>query len=83
MAGKVARGDIRFFRFPEPDKQRPVLVLTRDSIIDHLSRITLADEELHPQMAQIDADGRRCYLRKSASSADGRFWVTTRNRSRR
>ena len=42
MAGKVARGDIRLFRFPEPDKQRPVLVLTRDSIIDHLSRITIA-----------------------------------------
>lgn len=42
MAGKVARGDIRFFRFPEPDKQRPVVVLTRDSIIGHLSRITVA-----------------------------------------
>ena len=42
MAGKVARGEIRLFRFPEPDKQRPVLILTRDSIIDHLSRITVA-----------------------------------------
>ena len=42
MAGKVARGDIRLFRFPEPDKQRPVLVLTSDSIIDRLSRITVA-----------------------------------------
>ena len=42
MAGKVARGDIRLFRFPQPDKQRPVLVLTRDSIIDRLSRITVA-----------------------------------------
>lgn len=42
MAGKVARGDIRLFRFPEPEKQRPVLVLTRDSIIDRLSRITVA-----------------------------------------
>jgi PemK-like, MazF-like toxin of type II toxin-antitoxin system len=42
VAGKVARGDIRLFRFPEPDKQRPVLVLTCDSIIDRLSRITIA-----------------------------------------
>jgi mRNA interferase MazF len=42
VAGKVARGDIRLFRFPEPDKQRPVLVLTHDSIIDRLSRITVA-----------------------------------------
>jgi mRNA interferase MazF len=30
------------FRFPAPDKQRPVLVLTRDSIIDRLSRVTIA-----------------------------------------
>jgi mRNA interferase MazF len=42
VAGKVARGDIRLFRFPEPDKQRPVLVLTSNSIIDRLSRITVA-----------------------------------------
>jgi mRNA interferase MazF len=42
MAGKIARGDVRLFRFPEPDKQRPVLVLTRESIIDRLSRVTIA-----------------------------------------
>jgi mRNA interferase MazF len=42
VAGKIARGDVRLFRFPAPDKQRPVLVLTRDSIIDHLSRVTIA-----------------------------------------
>ena len=42
MAGGVARGDIRLFRFAEPDKPRPVLVLTRDSIIDRLSRVTVA-----------------------------------------
>jgi mRNA interferase MazF len=42
VAGKVARGDIRLFRFPEPDKRRPVLVLTSDSIIGRLSRITVA-----------------------------------------
>ena len=42
MAEKIARGDVRLYRFPEPDKQRPVLVLTRDSIIDRLSRVTIA-----------------------------------------
>jgi PemK-like protein. len=42
VAGNVARGDIPLLRFPEPAKQRPVLVLTRDSIIDRLSRITVA-----------------------------------------
>ena len=42
MAERVARGDIRLFRFARPDKQRPVLVLTRASIVDHLARVTVA-----------------------------------------
>jgi mRNA interferase MazF len=36
------RGDIRLCRFPPPDKQRPVLVLTRDSAITHLATVTIA-----------------------------------------
>ena len=42
MAERVARGEIRLFRFTPPDKQRPVVVLTRDSIIDRLARVTVA-----------------------------------------
>ena len=42
MAAKVSRGDIRLCQFPPPDKQRPVLVLTRDSAIGHLSTVTIA-----------------------------------------
>ena len=42
MAGRVERGDVRLFAFPAPDTPRPVLVLTRDSAIDYLSRITVA-----------------------------------------
>ena len=42
MAEKVARGDVRLFRFASPDKQRPVVVLTRDSILDRLARVTVA-----------------------------------------
>lgn len=38
----MTRGEIRLFRFAPPDKQRPVVVLTRDSIIDRLSRVTVA-----------------------------------------
>jgi len=30
------------FRFAPPDKQRPVVVLTRDSILDRLARVTVA-----------------------------------------
>ena len=42
LAGKVNRGDIYLCRFAPPDKQRPVLVLTRGSAIGHLSTVTVA-----------------------------------------
>ena len=42
MAGKLNRGDVHLCRFAPPDKQRPVLVLTRDSAIGHLSTVTVA-----------------------------------------
>ena len=42
MAGRLARGDVRLYRFPSPDKQRPVVVLTRDSVIKYLSKLTVA-----------------------------------------
>jgi mRNA interferase MazF len=42
MAGRIERGDIRLVRLPSPDKSRPVLVLTRDSAIGYLSRVTVA-----------------------------------------
>jgi mRNA interferase MazF len=42
MAGKIARGDIRMYRFAPPDKQRPVVVLTRESAIAYLSTVTIA-----------------------------------------
>jgi mRNA interferase MazF len=42
LAGRIERGEVRLYRFPEPDKQRPVLVLTRGSAIHYLSRVTVA-----------------------------------------
>ena len=42
MAGAIARGDIRLYHFRRPDKQRPVVVLTRESAIGYLSSITVA-----------------------------------------
>lgn len=42
MAAGVARGDVRLYRFEAPDKERPVLVLTRDSAIRYLSTVTVA-----------------------------------------
>ena len=42
MAGAIARGEIRLYRFPCADKQRPVVVLTRESALDYLSAVTVA-----------------------------------------
>ena len=42
MAGGIARGDIRLYRFAPPDKSRPVLVLTRESAVGYLSTVTIA-----------------------------------------
>ena len=36
------RGEIRWYRFSQPDKRRPVLVLTRDSVLDVLGEVTIA-----------------------------------------
>ena len=42
LAGGIARGDIRLYRFAPPDKARPVVVLTRDSALRYLSTAIVA-----------------------------------------
>lgn len=42
MAASLSRGEVRLCRFPPPDKQRPVLVLTRSSALGHLGTVTVA-----------------------------------------
>jgi len=38
----MKRGEIRWYKFKSPDKKRPVLILTRDSILDYLREVTIA-----------------------------------------
>jgi mRNA interferase MazF len=42
VAAAIARGDVRLYRFAPPDKNRPVVVLTRDSAVSYLSTVTVA-----------------------------------------
>lgn len=42
MAAQIARGDVRLYTFATPDKNRPVVVLTRDSAIAYLGTVTVA-----------------------------------------
>ncbi len=38
----MKRGEIRWYKFKAPDKRRPVLILTRDSVLKYLGEVTVA-----------------------------------------
>ena len=38
----MKHGEIRWFKFTRPDKKRPVLILTRNSVLEYLGEVTVA-----------------------------------------
>ena len=38
----MKHGDIRWYKFLPPDKRRPVLILTRNSVLQYLGEVTVA-----------------------------------------
>jgi mRNA interferase MazF len=38
----MKRGEVRWYKFGAPDKRRPVVILTRDSVIEYLGEVTVA-----------------------------------------
>jgi mRNA interferase MazF len=38
----MRRGEVRWYKFMSPGKRRPVLILTRDSVLDYLGEVTVA-----------------------------------------
>ena len=38
----MKRGEIRWYKFKGPDKKRPVLILTRDSVLEYLGEVSVA-----------------------------------------
>ena len=38
----MRRGEVRWYRSARPDKKRPVLILTRDSVLEYLGEVTVA-----------------------------------------
>lgn len=42
MAARITRGDVRLYNFAPPDKNRPVVVLTRESALTYLGTVTVA-----------------------------------------
>lgn len=56
------RGDIRWYRFQQPDKKRPVLVLTRESALGFLGEATIAPvtstvRHIPSEVVLTEADG--------------------------
>ena len=58
----MRRGEIRWYRFPKPDRKRPVLILTRDSILEYLNEVTVAPltrtiRSIPTEVVLTEADG--------------------------
>jgi mRNA interferase MazF len=37
----MKRGEVRWYNFKPPDNKRPVVILTRNSILDYLGEVTV------------------------------------------
>ena len=57
----MRHGEIRWYTFTAPDKKRPVLILTRNSILDVLGEVTIAPITFHdpPHSQRSNPDSRR------------------------
>ncbi len=42
MGGRMKRGEIRWYQFHAPDKKRPIVILSRNSVLDYLGEVTVA-----------------------------------------
>ena len=38
----MKRGEVRWYKFSHPDKNRPIVILTRDSALEFLGEVTVA-----------------------------------------
>lgn len=38
----MKRGEVRWYKFKGPDKKRPIVILTRDAILEYLGEVTVA-----------------------------------------
>ncbi len=56
------RGEIRWYKFAPPDKRRPVLILTRPSVLEYLAELTIAPvtstiRDIPSEVSLSSADG--------------------------
>ncbi len=58
----MRRGEVRWYRFQKPDKNRPVLILSRDSALEFLGEVTVAPitstiRDIPSEVRLSEADG--------------------------
>jgi mRNA interferase MazF len=58
----VKRGEVRWYRFDRPDKKRPVVILTREAVLQYLGEVTVAPvtrviRDIPSEVALSDSDG--------------------------
>jgi mRNA interferase MazF len=42
LGGAMKRGEVHWYKFSRPDKNRPVVILTRESALEFLGEVTVA-----------------------------------------
>jgi mRNA interferase MazF len=65
----MKRGEVRWYKFGKPDKNRPVVILTRDSVIPYIGEVTVApitstirDIPSEVPLAQADGMPKDCAI---------------------
>ncbi len=63
----MRRGEVRWYKFTQPDKRRPVVILTRESALAFLGEVTIAPitstiRDIPSEVLLTEADGmaRQC-----------------------
>src|SRR5271170_3579502 len=65
----MKRGEIRWYKFHAPDKKRPVLILTRNSVLEYIAEATIVpvtttihDIPSEVLLSQVDGLSKDCAL---------------------
>lgn len=77
MARRVERGEIWLLRLPRPDKERPVLVLSRSALLDVLHTATVAaiTSTLRGSPTEVALDPRHGLKARSCANLVNLFTV--------
>ena len=63
----MKRGEVRWYVFSRPDKKRPVVILTRESMLEFLGEVTVAPitstiRDIPSEVLLTRADGMPCSI---------------------